>query len=46
MRENIAIRDAVACPVCGAERRGALQGENGTLAFLHHGRVAAAELPS
>jgi len=46
MRENIAIRDDVACPVCGAAIGERCIGENGTLAFLHHGRViAAAELP-
>ena len=39
MSRCIVIRDAVACPVCGVEIGERCRGENGTLAFLHHGRV-------
>ena len=41
MRDCISIRDAVACPVCAADVNERCRGDNGTLAFLHHGRVAA-----
>ena len=41
MRDCITIRDSVACPVCAADAGERCRGDNGTLAFLHHGRVAA-----
>ena len=39
MKDTVAMRDAVACPVCAAAIGERCHGADGTLAFLHHARV-------
>jgi len=43
MRDTVAMREAVACPICDAEIGERCHGADGTLAFLHHARVVEAQ---
>jgi ATP-dependent DNA helicase DinG len=39
MRDTVAMRNAVACPLCSAAVTERCHGDDGVLAFLHHARV-------